>query len=394
MNSVYLFAGHYPYSNQECFLEDEIVYLAGNFENIHIIPAVGDGDCRAVPEGCTVHHPLNMANNKFRYLFKGLFSFSSLTLFVSEFFRNKAYSSKLRLRSLIIATLHLNNLIHSRQLKTILSSTDSTDVLYFYWGTDFVKISLFYKGKSKMVARFHGYWDLWEESYGGYMPYRKYVVGKLSQCVFISKLGKSYFDKKYPLATTSYVPLGSNDYGSGPASPDDGILRVVSCSDVYPLKRVPLLFEALNMTSSIKIEWTHIGGGTHYNELKSLVESQKREHLTAILLGPFAHSQVMEYYKLHHFDVFVNLSTNEGVPVSIMEAISFNIPVVATNVGGTSDVVPEDVGELISPNPTKEEIINSITAVVAKKMSPRDFWLTHYNAAVNYNAFVSLLKSI
>lgn len=63
-----------------------------------------------------------------------------------------------------------------------------------------------------------------------------------------------------------------------------------------------------------------------------------------------SHDQVMNYYKEHHFDVFINMSTNEGVPVSIMEAASFGIPIIATNVGGTSEIVQPSVGMLLSSN--------------------------------------------
>ena len=36
---------------------------------------------------------------------------------------------------------------------------------------------------------------------------------------------------------------------------------------------------------------------------------------------------------MNDFDLFVNMSLSEGIPVSIMEAISFGIPIIATNVG-------------------------------------------------------------
>ena len=35
------------------------------------------------------------------------------------------------------------------------------------------------------------------------------------------------------------------------------------------------------------------------------------------------------------YHVFLNVSSSEGVPVSIIEAMSFGIPCIATNVGGT-----------------------------------------------------------
>jgi glycosyltransferase involved in cell wall biosynthesis len=43
----------------------------------------------------------------------------------------------------------------------------------------------------------------------------------------------------------------------------------------------------------------------------------------------------------------VNLSSSEGVPLSIMEALAMGVPVVATAAGGTGEMVDETVGELL-----------------------------------------------
>lgn len=107
-----------------------------------------------------------------------------------------------------------------------------------------------------------------------------------------------------------------------------------------------------------------------------------------------SHDQVMNYYKEHHFDVFINMSTNEGVPVSIMEAASFGIPIIATNVGGTSEIVQPSVGMLLSSNPTIDEICKTIEEVLSGNYSPREFWKTHYSAEGNYKRFAQFLKNI
>ena len=50
---------------------------------------------------------------------------------------------------------------------------------------------------------------------------------------------------------------------------------------------------------------------------------------------------------MNDFDLFVNMSLSEGIPVSIMEAISFGIPIIATNVGGNAEIVNDETGVLI-----------------------------------------------
>jgi len=53
---------------------------------------------------------------------------------------------------------------------------------------------------------------------------------------------------------------------------------------------------------------------------------------------------------LHQLDVLVNTSDNEGTPVSVIEAMVAKIPVVATAVGGTPDVLNNgEFGRLVPP---------------------------------------------
>ena len=53
---------------------------------------------------------------------------------------------------------------------------------------------------------------------------------------------------------------------------------------------------------------------------------------------------------LNWADIFVLPSYNEGLPVAILEAMSYGMPIISTNVGGIPEVVKDDVnGKLIVP---------------------------------------------
>jgi colanic acid/amylovoran biosynthesis glycosyltransferase len=395
MKSLYLFTAKYPYSHIENFLEDEIHFLLEKFDKVYVVPSDGYREYeRQVPKRCVVYKPLVISRNRLTYLLKGAFSFKTVGLFAHDFFRGKVYQSKKKIKLWRTAVLSLNNYLHHKTLKEIVKNLTPDDVCYFYWGTGINTISIIWKGKAHFISRFHGEWDLWEESSGNYAPLRQEVAGALDKAVFISLKGETYFKERYPNCQTAFFPLGSQDYGISQAGKDENILRIVSCSTVYPLKRVPLIFESLNVSKFTKIEWTHIGGGSHFKELKEKVNAEKNDHLTINLLGNMTHDDVMNYYKNHHFDVFINLSTNEGVPVSIMEAISFGIPVIATNVGGTSEVVTKEVGELVSANPTTAEVSTALFKVNESSYLPREFWLTHYKSEVNYTAFAEMLGGL
>lgn len=394
MKSLYLFTNHFPFSTLENFLEDEILFLSKRFDRVVILPfSQKKGEMRAVPINCEVIN-ISLSSNKLKYNICGLIHYKTIGVLTKEFFRSNVYISWKRFRTWMSSVRSLNNCMYNKKLQDILNNIQKEDVCYFYWGVNQCLLSIILKGKVHLVSRFHGFWDLWEESYGGFQSLRTEVALSLDKAVFISKKGEEYFKQRYPYATTIVSPLGTKDWGVQKSSPKDGVVRVVSCSSVYPLKRVPLIFEALNEFSDYKIEWTHIGGGADFESLRKKINEEKKEHLTVFLPGEISNKEVLDFYSKHHFDMFVNMSTSEGVPVSIMEASSFDIPILATDVGATSEEVPPQVGELLPVNPTIAEITGAMRKLLTSNYSPRKFWLDHYNACKNYTAFADMLYNL
>lgn len=383
---LYLFTATFPYGNAESFLEDEINYLCQKFPQVTIIPLSGEGmKRRALPANCIVHAPI--LKSRLHKFLHGLFHYKTFTTYILDFLINKCYIDKVKFREWCASNFNTNCSLKTKKLKTL--SLSNKDICYFYWGKGLNPLSLFLKGNAKYVSRFHGEWDLWEETGHGYAPLRKKISNKLSLAVFISEKGEAYFKERYPDCITKVSRLGSKDMLEGFKS-SDNILRIVSCSAVYGLKRVPLIFESICQLADTKVEWTHLGDGPDFDKLKKLVLTAPK-NIDIKLLGWVSHDEVLSYYQTHPVDVFVNMSTNEGIPVSIMEAISYNIPVVATNVGGNAEIVNDNTGMLISSNPSSIEAAKAIKKVSYTQLQPRNFWRQYYNAETNYSEFANLL---
>jgi len=258
-------------------------------------------------------------------------------------------------------------------------------------------LSLFWSNKCHFVSRFHGAWDLWEEDFDDYAPLRQQVVNHLEKAYFISKKGADYFKVKYPHANTQICRLGSRDFGNKNRTLGC-VVKIVSCSTIYPLKRIPLIYKTVCLfakrNSEKKVEWTHIGGGPNYSELELLTKGHNCINLHINLVGLCNHDEVIEFYKKNDYSVFINLSTNEGVPVSIMEAISFNIPVIGTDVGGTSEIVTSLTGQLVSSDPSESEVAEAIEFLQTAGICPREFWMKYYNASTNYSSFAKELATL
>ena len=391
MKRLFLFSYFYPYTiSRECFLEDEIKYLSKEFDEIILVPYFYDEHVRDYPENC------KLITSDIAFPEKRRFSINGKTIipFLKEVCRWKVLRSPRKIWRLLFECFHLSFMLNSKKIQSILNELTSQDVLYFYWGYDLNSLAVLTNCKAKMVSRFHGWGDLWEDVYKGFVPLRRLVTANLDAVVTISNKGYDFMKIKYPYAKTFLFPLGSNDYGLCNDQRTSDSVRILSCSMVYPLKRVDLIFRSLLKLEDLKIKWTHIGGGDDLEKIKHLTDTTNHPNIEIDFLGEMLHDKVMDYMKNNRFDVFINLSTIEGVPVSIMEAISFDIPVVATNVGGTSDVVPTECGVLVSPDPSEMEVATAIQDVLKGHFTPRSFWEGHYSISKNYGDFARCISSL
>lgn len=140
----------------------------------------------------------------------------------------------------------------------------------------------------------------------------------------------------------------------------DQPLKIISCSNFIKIKNIDRIFTILNKIDTINIVWTHIGDGDLYNSISQEIELYKKSHLKILLLGRMSNYKVQELYANEDFDIFINLSSIEGIPLSIMEAISYGITVIATDVGGTKEVLDEKFSYLVYENSSDDEIIDVI----------------------------------
>ena len=64
-------------------------------------------------------------------------------------------------------------------------------------------------------------------------------------------------------------------------------------------------------------------------------------------MGNVDHARLLDLYSEGRFDAFVLPSLHEGISVALIEAMSRGLPVVATDVGGTRELLTDGTGQLI-----------------------------------------------
>lgn len=78
-----------------------------------------------------------------------------------------------------------------------------------------------------------------------------------------------------------------------------------------------------------------IGDGSYRPELEKLAEKTDKGNI--LFLGQMTHEEIAEI--LNITDIFVNPSYSEGLPTSVLEAGAIGLPIIATDVGGTNEII-------------------------------------------------------
>lgn len=254
----------------------------------------------------------------------------------------------------------------------------------------------------RVISRAHRF-DLYEEERNtSYIPMREYLLSKLDRVVLIAEDGRKYLADKYPRFRNKLEVsrLGTLDYTVMDVSSPQGEINLVSCSTVYPVKRLHLIVEALKEIDGIKIHWTHYGEGAQLEEIKADCLDTLPSNIECDFKGYVDNSALMEEYSHIPYHLFLNVSESEGIPVSIMEALSFGIPCIATDVGGTGEIVRNKYNGILLEKDFKPKVLAewikyfaelSDTEYQGYREHSRQSWQDNYDADKNYKAFVKTL---
>jgi len=395
-----LVTAEYPYGKGETFLESEIDYLANTFNEVFIF-SLYTGDKRKTPAN------VKSFNLKVKLGYGKVFKFGLSGLMCNNLREKcslKNYFAKIYSKGKAMTIF--------KKIKKILDGypmNNNEIVIYSYWLNEFATAAILLKNylskhsyKVCVVSRAHGY-DLYSERKRyNYIPFQMLNVHRLDKVYPCSEDGVSYLKKKYPdCADKIYCRrLGTKDKGVQSTSDSDGKFVIVTCSTLTSLKRVYLVAEAMKILvdRGYNVFWNCLGDGPEFSKIHDFVVRENLEK-NVLFHGRKENSYVIDFYKNNYVSLFINVSTSEGVPVSIMEAMSFGIPIIATDVGGTSEIVSNDVGKLISSDLTPESLAIEIEKMYFLKEdtikkyrnNSRSEWMKKSNASINYTNWVNEL---
>jgi glycosyltransferase involved in cell wall biosynthesis len=202
-------------------------------------------------------------------------------------------------------------------------------------------------------------YDLFENEVENYIPFRKDLIKYSSSIAPSSKAGENHLKMLYPeFGDKVHVRmLGVRSIGKS-VQLHDCVFRIITVSYIAPVKRLSILANALKGFTE-PVEWTHLGDGPLKADLEQIIQTLP-VNINVNLMGMVDSTKVQDILVNQPFNLFLNISESEGVPFSIMEALASGIPVMATDVGGTAEIIDDTVGRLLPKELTPTMLCNEL----------------------------------
>jgi glycosyltransferase involved in cell wall biosynthesis len=163
-------------------------------------------------------------------------------------------------------------------------------------------------------------------------------------------------------------------------------------------KDYPTLIQAAAILRRDKIKFILyiIGDGPLYSQLANMVD---RYELNEYVKLTGWQSDVA--YWLQKLDVFVMSSVREGQPLALLEAMAYELPVVATRVGGIPETITDGVEGLLVPSGCSKSMAAALKRVIQSNalrtkmgVKSREKVEKEYSIETNCSKLLNIYRSI
>jgi glycosyltransferase involved in cell wall biosynthesis len=290
----------------------------------------------------------------------------------------------------------------ANELKKKIEKDLPDSVFYTFWFNQWTMILSLIKHKNKLrlVTRAHGS-DYKEEQTNTTLLFRYFQLQQVNAVLAVSEYAKKYLVSKFKAKAEKIIVNHLGIKPSPALSPaDPAQLNIVSCSSLIPLKRVHLLPEILKNVS-IPASWTHFGNGPEMEKVKKKC-AELPANINVQLMGYVPNENFLEFLGKNPVSFFMNVSEYEGLPVTLMEAISCGIPLVGCNICGVPEIVNEQTGFLIPANFDSKKVAKIIerehregkiyTSQYRERVT--EFFLNNFSDEKNYKRLATRLANM
>ena len=371
----------FPFDVGEEFLEQEIELVAARFDKVLIIPVRTRADrakqTRKLPPNAVAVAPAPATFNDWRV--NTVLRAPQIVARAATLYANMPWNHAYR--TLMDARFAANAMDIFTKIPRIispqiLSGFDSV-VFYAYWMHTPAVVACLMRDRmladpkrGVVVSRAHAYDVDESDAPAGYVPARRYLLDHLDHVYPISDYAARFL---YAHGERHPGQIQVRRLGVPQIPPITRLrtkpLRMLSCSHVAPYKRIDLMLEAVAELErrGTPVSWTHVGESNPERlEAMRVRASELLRSSEVEFTGHLPNEKARAIYADPSYGVFVNTSDGEGVPVSIMEAQAAGLPVVATNAGGTAEIVLDGVNGTIVPVESSAAMIADAINAIAE----------------------------
>lgn len=396
----------YPFGEREAsFVRPEIAKLSEKFDITLVSRNSVDEQTSQVPENVKVlRYNSKKSYSVVKYLLKTIFSSFIYGEIITLIKKKKISIAKIKKAiKYCMRSYHFAD-----YLKSVRKEMGEEVVLYTYWNDySVMSLSLIKQPKDKLVSRTHRI-ELYErEQNGYYLPLKEISNKKTDLIAFISEEGKEYFSKNFNTnAEKEVFYLGVNKQKINEFNKNKNELNLYSFSYIVRVKRIDRIIDSLEkIPADIHVNWTHIGDGMLYDEIKNRAEEKlgSKVNITFKFVGAMENSSALKYIDEQRFDLLINTSESEGIPVTMMEAMSFGIPVLGLDVGGVNEIIKDKENGYLLPDNASTTLIAEtlishakIDEHVGENMHECALmtWKNYYDQESNYEDFTRRLYNL
>jgi glycosyltransferase involved in cell wall biosynthesis len=394
----------FPYGFREPYVEDEINEFSQHYHKVFLmVPFLGaerrKEKIRKLPDNVVIIQ-VPTQRGFFSRFTDLLFLFTKLFWKELSFQRKEHHLSINRQRFRDVLG-YLGSAFYFKKILTKFLKSNhipfKKTTFYSYHLSEFTLAMLWIKRRHRVAgvySRFILQDDELHSKFSAFQPFRRYILNKINAVFSVSNLGRDYlFDQAGPGAPPNILVhrLGVRKVQPIVTSRENGVLKILTVSFLEKHRRIALLVEALEMAEHLEIEWHHIGDGNDQQNMKQFAFNHlfNKPNVKFRFTADLNTDQVYEIIQQDRPHVFISLSQHEDIPVSILEAFSFGIPVIAANVGGIAEVLQNGVnGILLSANPTAAELVEALNFMV--QMDTKGYRNFSNSALATYEQFAQV----
>jgi len=269
-----------------------------------------------------------------------------------------------------VTILNIENYNSLKSIKKVINwlKNEKIDIVHTHGFSSGVlgRISAYFAGISKIYAHIHTMSDELSFKHGVKEKLLSFISTKIitvSNAVNDSYKKRTHINKKKLIMIYNGLNLPLNREFNEKENikkrydiPKD-VKIIGSVASLTKHKAHYLLFEAIKNIDNIYI--ILVGDGIEKMKLAELAIKlgiEKRVRLVGNQEDIFPFIDIM--------DIFVLSSVREGHPLSLIEAMGFKKPVIATNVGGVSEIIENDINGIIVPPKNSKKIEESINLLL------------------------------